>query len=152
MSAINRKNVRDEITAALQAALTGSGQPVSNVYGYQPGKLDGESPVILVLSQSTQREIGGIGSQKYHNTFSLELQVLVYDGDQNQDLTEKQREDKIDEIETALADWFAAHQTGTTYSLAHYAPEPSTIVSVNYLDGKPYRIESITVRLESWDA
>ena len=87
MTIISRKTIRDEIVAALSTALTGSGKPVSSVYGYQIGKLSGESPVVLVLSRSTERRPAGVGAKKFNNTFELELQVLVYDGLENNPLT-----------------------------------------------------------------
>jgi hypothetical protein len=151
MTVLSRKTVRDEIATALQTAVAGSGKPFSSVYGYQIGKLDGESPVCLVLSAPIQRSIQGIGTQRYYNTIDLELHVLVFDGDKNQPLTEQLREDKMDECEAALAAWFATHQSGTSYQVCEYTPEPTQITNVEYLDGNPYRLEIVKVRLEARD-
>ncbi len=156
MTIISRKTIRDEIVAALSTALTGSGKPVSSVYGYQIGKLNGESPVVLVLSRSTERRPAGVGAKKFNNTFELELQVLVYDGLENNPLTEQQREDKVDEIEAAMADWFASHQNGAEHAMTHraltYTPTPTAVEPITYLDGNPYLLERVTVRLEAQDS
>ncbi len=152
MTVLNRETVRDEIVTALSAAIAGSGKPAAAVYGYQKGKLDGESPVVLVLSAGIQRAIAGLGTNKYYNQVTLEIHILVYDGADNQPLTEIQREDKVDEIEAATADWFKDHQIGTSYRAARYTPEqPSEITTVTYLDGNPYRLEIVKVQLEAPD-
>lgn len=151
MTTLNRKFARAEIAAGLAAALVGTGLPVKSVYAYQPGKLDGESPVVLVLSGPIQRAHQGMGTARYHNEIDLEIQVLIYDGSTSNPLTEAQREDKMDDIETAVADWFAGHQKGTYYRAVHYTPEPTRILNANYLDGNPYRIEVIPVQLEAPD-
>jgi hypothetical protein len=151
MTTLSRETVRDEIVASLASSIAGSGKPVSSVYGYQVGKLDGESPVVLVLSASTARTPRGMGAQSWDNEFSFELHVLVYDGKDANPLTEQQREDKMDEIEAAIAGWMATHQHGTNYRALYYTPEPTTITSVTYLDGNPYRLEVIKVRVEAPD-
>lgn len=155
MTVVNRETIRDEIVAALTTSLTGSGKPVSSIYGYQIGKLNGESPVVLVLSRSTHRETAGVGSAIFNNTFELELQILVYDGAENNPLNEQQREDKVDEIEAALAGWFVTHQNGAAHSMTHrsltYTPSPTSVEPITYLDGNPYLMERVTVRLEAQD-
>jgi hypothetical protein len=151
MTVLSRKLVRDEITAGLSAAVAGSGKPASAVYGYQKGKLDGESPVVLVLNGPIKRDFAGMGTGRYDNSLSLELQVLVYDGDKNQPLTEQQREDKIDECEAAIAAWCASNQKGTYYRALTYTPEPTEVRQITYLDGNPYLLEVIKLSMEAPD-
>ncbi len=151
MSVLSRKSVREEIATALAADIAGTGKPVSSVYPYQIGVLNGESPVVLVLSNGTQRHPRGMGAKTYDNAFTFELHVLVYDGKDNP-LTEQQREDKVDEIEAAMAAWFALHQSGTNYRACTYTPEPTQITTVKYLDGNPYRLEVAKVHVEAPDA
>jgi hypothetical protein len=151
MTTLSRETVRDEIVTALSSAVAGSGKVFSSVYGYQKGKLDGESPVCLVLSAGIQRSIRGIGAQVYDNHIDLELQILVYDGDKSNPLTEQQREDKIDTCEAALAAWFVTHQSGTNYRVVDYTPEPSQITAIPYIDGNPYLLEKIKVTVEAPD-
>lgn len=151
MSAQNREVVRDEIATGLETALTGEDKPVLAVYNHQPGKLDGASPVILVLSGPIQRRIQGIGTQRYYNTVDIEIHALVYDGKENQPLTEDAREDKLDKVEQLIADWFATHQVGENYRNVEYTPKPTEKRRVTYLDGNPYQLEVIPVRLNSED-
>lgn len=150
MTVLSRKTVRDEISAALQSAVAGAGKVFASVYGYQIGVLNGESPVCLVLSGPIKRDLQGMGTQRYYNTIEIELHILVYDGKDNP-LTEQKREDKMDECEAALATWFAAHQSGTSYQACSYTPEPTQITTVEYLDGNPYRLEMVKVKLEARD-
>jgi hypothetical protein len=151
MTVISRKTVRDEIAAALSTAIAGSGKPVSSVFGYQPGQLNGESPVVLILSAGSERQIAGLGAKKYDNRFEFELHFMVYDGKDNQPLTEKQREDKVDEIEALAAEWFANNQSGTNYRALRYTTVPTQITTVTYLDGNPYRLEIVKISLEAPD-
>jgi hypothetical protein len=151
MTTLSRETVRDEIVTAVAAAVAGTGKPFSSVYGYQKGDLGGESPVLLVLSGSIQRQIDGVGTKRYYNFITLELQILVYDGDENQPLTEQEREDKIDACEAALANYFKDHQSGTSYLALAYTPEPTQITEVTYLDGNPYRLEVAQLKLEAKD-
>lgn len=151
MSVLSRKTVRDELAAALQSAISGAGKPVSSVYGYQPGKLDKESPVVLVLSRGIRRSVDGIGAHRYRNEIALELHILVYDGAQNP-LNEQQREDKLDSIEAALAAWFVDHQSGTSYQNAWYAPEMTDVRPVIYVDGNPYLLEIVRVTVDAKDS
>jgi hypothetical protein len=148
---INRETIRDAVVSGLVTATTGTGKPVSGVYGYQKGRLDGESPVILVLSGGIQRIPAGLGSQKYNNVIELELHLLVYDGADNP-LSEAEREDKVDAIELACAGYFATNQNTATWRACFYTPDPTQITNVTYLDGNPYRLEIVKVRLEVQDS
>jgi hypothetical protein len=152
MTVLSRKLVREEVATGLAGAITGSNKPASSVYPYLKGKLDGESPVVFVLSRGIQRKPRGMGSKSYDSDFRLEIQVLVYDGPDNNPLTEQQREDKVDEIEAAIADWFVKNQTGTNYYNAEYTVEPTGVSPIIFLDGNPYLMERITVRMEGRDS
>jgi hypothetical protein len=152
MTVISREAVRDEVVAGLSADIVGDGRPVKAVYGYQIGTLEGESPVVLVLSGPIKRKIAGMGAKRYDNTITLEIQSLVYDGDTNQDLSEQEREDKLDEIEAAIATWCVNHQIGTNYRALRYTPnEPTEVQKIPYLDGNPYLLEVIKIEVEAPD-
>lgn len=153
MTVLNRKLVRGEIATALAADATVSGL-VSSVYSYQKGRLGGESPVVEVLSGGIGRSIAGMGAKRYDSSFELELHILVYDGDDDNPLTESQRDDAVDDIEAAIAAWCAAHQSGTYYRALRYTDDgakPTEITNVKMLDGNPYRLEIVTLSVEAPD-
>jgi hypothetical protein len=151
VTALNRQLVREEIATGLRTELTGSGKPVSSVYHYQKGKLEGESPIVLVLSGPIQRSPNGLGAKKYDNNIELEIHILVYDGEDNNPMTEEEREEAGDLIEQMTAEWFAQNQTGTNYRSVTYTPRPTTKTTVKYIDGNPYLLEVVPVELEKAD-
>lgn len=151
MTTINRKNVRDEVYTGLLAAVSGVGKPASNVYKGQKKELFKESPVLLILSSGIQREIAGVGSQLYENKINIELMYLVYNGDENNPLTEDQREDALDDLEAATAQWCVTHQRGTAYRSLNYTPQMTEVIPIRYIDGNPYLIESALLTLEGRD-
>jgi len=150
MTPLSRKTVKEEIGSGLSTALVGSGKPVKALYTYQKGKLGGESPVLLVTSGVLFREFKGMGSTTYDSQFEIVCHLLVYDGDENQPLTESQREDKGDEIEVGIATWIASHQKGTNYRALRYSA-PTERASVQMLDGEPYLVEIIKLEVEAPD-
>lgn len=152
MSTISRKSVRDEIATGLGTALVGTGKPCAAVYNHRPETLGGVSPVVLVLSGPLKRRPKGLGAQKYYGEMNLEIQVLLYRGDQNNPLSDPAaREDAHDDIERLIADWFATHQRGTYYINADYTPEATQYGDIEYLDGEPYSLEVIPVRADTED-
>lgn len=153
MTVLNRKLVRKEIAAALKLDATVTGL-VADIYHYQKGRLGGQSPVIEVLSGPIRRKIAGMGAKRYDNAFDLEIHILVYDGDDNNPLTEEQRDDAVDDIETALGAWCATHQSGTYYRALRYTDDgakPTEPMIIKMLDGNPYRLEVVHVPVEAPD-
>jgi len=151
MTVLSRELVRDEIATGLASALTGSGKPVSSVYNHQKGKLSNESPVVLVMARSIDRRIDGIGAKRYRSIIGIELHVLVYDGDKSNPLSESQREDRLDTIEAAIADWAANNQSGTNYQALEFTSQPTEVMKVPNVDGSPYLLEIITFSVEAKD-
>lgn len=152
MTVRNRKDVRAEIYNGLLTAVSGAGKPASSVYTGQKKELNKESPVVLVLGSGIQREIAGVGSAKYDNSVNLEIWYLVYNGNESNPLTESQREDALDDVEAACAQWFVDHQKGTTYRALDYTPQKTEIMPVKYIDGNPYLIETALLVLDGRDA
>lgn len=150
MTVLSRKLVRTELADGLRAAVTGIGKPVSTVYDHRVGKLNGESPVLLVISGESEREIQGMGAHRFSNSMTFEIHSLIYDGDQDQPLTEIQREDTADEIEAQVAGWIAEHQRGINYQALEYA-QPTDRIEVQMLDGNPYMLEIIYLSAKGTD-
>lgn len=151
MTVLNRATVRAAFSAGVAAAVSGTGKPAEIVYDYMPDTLQGQSPVVLVLSRGVRRAIRGMGAKKYDNQFDLEVHVLVYDGESNP-LTPAQREDKVDEIEAAVAEYCVQNQNSATWRALTYTPETTTeILVTKFFDGVPYRFEVIPVQVEAPD-
>lgn len=151
MTTLNRKTIRDELYTGLLAAVAGTGKPASNVYKGQKKELMKESPVLLILSSGIQRELAGVGTKLYENSINVELMYLVYNGDTENPLDETQREDALDDLEAAAAQWCADHQKGTTYRSLVYTPQMTEIMPVKWIDGNPYLVESALLVLEGRD-
>lgn len=158
MTIRNRQTVQDEITAFLKVDFaTYKGVDGTNpilattqIYGYMPAKLNGASPVILVLGAPIDRAFAGVGTAKYENEMEFEIHHLVYDGADNNPLTEENREKTMNLIESYNAQSCASHQRGTNYrSLRRNGPTERT--AVRYLDGNPYQLEIIKILVEAPD-
>lgn len=149
MSVLNRKLVRAEIAGGLELAI-GSDNPAAAVYGYMHPKLERQSPVVLVLSNGIRRTAAGLGAAPYDNTISLEVHNLVYDGDSNP-LAAGEREDKLDDVEAAVAEWCREHKDGEYYRHLIYTPVQTQATRVKYVDGNPYLLEIALLECEGRD-
>ena len=151
MTVLSRKTVRKEVGAGLETVLVGTGLPCAAVYSYQVGKLGGMSPVVEVLSGTINRPFAGMGTKRYESDMTLEIHILVYDGQVNQPFTDEQKEDAADDIEAIVAQWVADHQRGTNYRAVRFAEEQSQRAEVKMLDGNPYMIEILKLEVEAPD-
>jgi hypothetical protein len=147
---MNRATIRKRIADGLIADLKVDGT-VAEVYAYRKGGLSGQSPVLLVLSGNIDRTIAGVGQQTYENAISIEIHALVYDGDESNPLTEEQRDDRMDLIETRIASWVAAHQIDISYYRALSYATPTERADVTFAGGGPYQLEIVTLRAEAPD-
>ncbi len=152
-NAANRETVRDALTALLSSALTGTGNPVQSVYGYHISEFgaDGfESPVVLVLSNGSQRERRGLGSQVYRTFFQLSVLVFVSDAIAAESWTDANVEDRLDLIEKEIADVLAENRSTASWQDIKHAPAPTTILPAK-LGGHSYKMETIPVIVEVHD-
>lgn len=147
MVAINRETARDALTALLSASLVGAGKPAQAVYGYEKGALNGESPVVLVMSAGSERIQRGMGSAKYRNTFRYAVNVYVADADSWQSWTEQNVEDALDLIERTIADVVAANRDTANWTYLKHADGFSSVVKV-VINGEPYVMETILLEAQ----
>lgn len=154
----NRQIVQDEIADFLKidfASYLGVDGvnpivAISQIYGYMPAKLNGASPVVLVLGAPVARAYAGVGTAKYENEMEIEIHHLVYDGAENNPLSEENRERTMNLMEAYNAQSCAARQRGTNYrALRRNGPTDRT--AIKYLDGNPYQLEIIKILVEAPD-
>lgn len=151
MTTSNVKETINEIHLGLASAIAGTGKPASSVYKGQKKELNGESPVVLVMFSGVRRELAGVGTQLYENKFDIEVQFLVYNGNEDNPLAEDAREDALADCEAAAAGWFATHQRGTYYRSLTYTPTQAQVIPIKYIDGNPYLMLSALVTVERRD-
>ena len=139
---INRSVVRKAIAALFTGLTTGGTPLVKVVYDYQIGDLQGQSPVIVVVSGPASHEkISERGLTETHHIIYVHLFVLYATEDGL--WTEAASEDKIDAVEKAVTDLVIDNFAATawfTLSLGEFS-EVTAISMANVL----YRHESISV-------
>jgi hypothetical protein len=148
----SREVMRDQFSVLLSAALVGSGKPVTAVYNYFKGRLDGESPVVLVTSGPIAREIAGQGTAQFAMKVGLNVIVFVAEANADAGITELEVDDLVDSIEAKIADVVAANQSAAGYwDNLKYSGQPSEPVAGKDLDGHPYVVEYIRVEADIYD-
>lgn len=104
---VNRKDIRKEIAASLQAAMT---IPL-NVFGYLKTGFEGDSPIVRIMAAGSQRQEVG-EAQGYESQFFFDVQILVlaYEQGANDDAISEAAADTLDDIELELFTWFGDNQ------------------------------------------
>lgn len=148
---VNRKTRRDRLVLHLTTDLTGTGNPVESVFGYDKRNFDGQSPVVIVLSEGTMRSPFGMGSGLYDAPMRFVILSFVREADEEAGITAKNTEDDLDNVEAAIADSIMAHRKDIPhwYNLM-FLGEFSTIVPA-LVGGKPYKMEQMIVQAEVKD-
>jgi hypothetical protein len=138
MSVQSRKVVREEVGQVLSIRLSSLAQ---QVYTDQPNSFDGQSPVVVVTSDGTEREgqvqrtFGGPIAPK----FMLDVYVFVL-------ATAANADDALDTLEAAVAEFVAAYPEAQTWTAIGYR-ERSETTFVTVLDGSEYKRERIPLVL-----
>lgn len=150
MAATNRETVRDGLVAIFSAGLTGVGNPAQAVYGYSASDFQGQSPVVLVKGRGVRREESTYDTD-FYTTFLLVVENWVLKADSAAGWTEAMAEDRLDLLEKAEADLYAAnysHPSGL-WDRIFYDGE-SQIVELP-LAGDPWLVEIVPIRIEKDD-
>jgi hypothetical protein len=140
---VNRETVRDAMATLLETALVGTGLPVQAVYNYRPGDFGGQSPVVVVSSSGSERpRFTAAGGR---TTVFLQVDAFVLYSDEDT-WGEDEAEDRIDLIETTIAETVHANQYTTNWEAADYAAR-SERIDVE-IGGLEYVREMIPLRVE----
>lgn len=152
MATKSREVMRDYLATLLGTALVGTGKPVTAVYNYMKGRLDGESPVVLVTSGPIGREFAGSGTSQYAMTVGVNLIVMVAEANASAGITEQEVDDLVDTIEAKIADVVSANQSAAgIWDQLRYSGTPSEPAPGKDLDGHPYVVEIIRLEADLHD-
>lgn len=147
----NREVSRDALAALLSTALTGSGKPVVEVFGYKPRTLSGRGPYVLVLAAGTRRAKKAIGSVKRKNHFRLLIVTLVLDASADDSWTPQQVDDTLDLVDKEIADTIADNERTNDWHNLDLDDEFSVIAPTKEF-GANYMSESRIALVEVHDA
>jgi hypothetical protein len=138
MSVQSRKVVREEVGAILTMRLASLAQ---QVYTDQPNSFDGQSPVVVVTSDGSEREgqVQRTFSGPIAPKFMLDIYVFVL-------VTTTNADDALDELEAAVAEFVSVYPSATTWTAIGYR-ERSETTFVTVLDGSEYKRERIPLVL-----
>jgi hypothetical protein len=139
MSAISRKVVREAIGAGLAANLPSA----QAVYSYAKANFNGQSPVVRINSESSERP--GLTQQGIRSffRFTIEIWVLLSDRD---GWTEQDAEDALDTLEHEIITWMTQNHNTSLWTTLTYDGQSSIIVAID--GGDTWLIERIPIRAE----
>ena len=148
---VNRKIRRDRLVLHLTNDLTGTGNPAEAVFGFDKRNFEGQSPVVLVLSEGTARSPFGMGSSLYDAPMRFVILSFVREADEEAGITAENTEDDLDNMEAAIADSIMAHRKDPPYWYnLMFLGEFSTIIPA-LAGGKAYKMEQMMVQAEVKD-
>ena len=149
MAATNRETARDALTTLLETALVGTGLPAQAVYNYRIGDFQGQSPVVTVSSDGSDRTRESLSDSDLSNIFFYAIHSFVLYADPDSSWTEANAEDRLDLIEKTIADVIADNQDTANWDfLAFHSRSNRNDVDVG---GDEYIRELMTVRVEKYD-
>jgi hypothetical protein len=144
MSVQSRKVVREEVGQVLAMRLTTAQQ----VYTDQPTDFQGQSPVVVVTSDGSERDggpvqrtFGGPVAPKFY----LDIYVFVATLEKNaggEDVTNADADNQLDTLEAGVAEFVAAYPSAQTWTAIGYSGRTDTTF-VTVLDGSEYKRERI---------
>lgn len=137
---ISRKVVREELAGLLEA-----GVPAAElVIDYQASEFDGKSPVLMITSAGTVRDMMTFDGLKAK--FYFGVHVFVLHADPNSGWTEAQAEDLIDQVEYEISLVFEANQRSQYWEAIVW--EDTSVIDKITVSGEPFLYEVIPVSLE----
>jgi hypothetical protein len=139
---ISRKDVRKEIASGLATALSSL---VVAVYDHQKPVEAGLSPCVRVFGLASQRPIVPATGRRSRFRFNVQAWVLAYD--RNGAWTEEDAEDRLDDIEQAIAAWFGDNQLGHLWTAIEYAGFSAVSAAV-IEGGESYLVEDIPIEVQ----
>lgn len=141
--ASSRKTVREQFASLLRTAMVGTGLPVQAVYDYRIGDFAGQSPVVVVSSAGSQRQVlTRMGSRA---TFYLLVSSFVLYSD-GASWGEDDAEDALDEIESLLANVLDAFQVTAYWQALNYIGRTNRIDVM--IGGQEYIYEAFEISVE----
>ncbi len=138
MSVQSRRAVREEIGAVLTSALAGLTQ---RIYTDQPLSFGGESPVVVVASDGSERE--GTNKRTFGGpiapTFHLDIYTFVLSATTNGD-------DALDDLEQGIAQIVSDNPGSGSWTAISYGGRTETAF-ITVVDGTEYKRERIPLTI-----
>lgn len=158
-SAASREACRDYLATLLETKLVTDLGEVEAVYNYQKGRLDGLTPVVMVVSAGSGRSRHGLGSEKFRSRFRFLIKNCVAEAETAEGWTEQDVDDMLDLLEKRVSDVVMDNRkngsspwaNGQLYLDSEQKDGFSEIVAVSDLSGQGYQIEMIPVIAEVYD-
>jgi hypothetical protein len=142
----SRETVRGALADLLTTALVGTGLPAQAAYGYPVADFGGQSPIVLIASAGSTRDVQTLDTRRTSRFFFTIIVFVLY-ADAGSGWTEADAEDALDTIESVIDDTIATNLVnGTTWADAGY--DGRTRTGNATIGGVQYRYEVIPIRVE----
>lgn len=146
--AANRKDCREELEN-----LFNNVSIAENVYGFETVNVEGNS-ALVITSNGTRRMNSGINDTRFRNEFLFEVLTFVkkantlVDSQTGTNWTERDVENKLDEMDKAIADVIADNRANNKWTFIEFTDDYSDIIAgrERFVDRItetiPYKVES----------
>ncbi len=144
----NRETGRDALVNLFTAALVGTGKPAQIVYGYLAGDFGGQSPVVVVASEGSDREQRAVTSRQ-KNLFYYTIYTFVSYAKKGTNWGEDDCEDRVDLLEKNIAEIIAANRSNSYWAFLEL--DGRSVVDSVIIGGEEFRRESLPVAMTVYD-
>lgn len=139
----NRKKIR----AFLAKLIRGGGTGYVEVYPFENDDLEGQSPVLRIMSGTSFRE--PISFQGATCTLGFTLQSLVLYIDEENSWTPEKAEDKLDDLEHQLATVLLNTELPKQGQIKSIKQSAASRIRKDVIQGKTYLTEYIPIEVEA---
>jgi len=138
----SRETSRLAFASLLETALTGDGNPVSQVFGVKPTRLSGRGPYLLVLSAGTKRVRSGVGSNKWKNKFRVVIVTLVAESSTAENWNDDDVDHALDLVDKMIADVIASNaKNDGVWNYLTLDPDTFSVIAPTREFGAAYQSE-----------
>lgn len=138
MTVPSRRTIREAVGAGLTTALS-SLDPAPVVYDYMRTGFDGQSPIVRVWSDSSNRP--DTRTQGINTEFRVSVQVWVLIDENGTAAEQAASEDTLDAIEYAIADWLESNTQTDDWNEIRY--DRQSFIQTALVGTYTYIIENI---------
>ena len=140
---------RADVRRTLKSVIKGSATGIQTIYHYQAVDLKGESPVLRIMSASSERP--PLTFKGRRSTFGVLLQLAVLSSDDDNNWTTENAEDTLDLIEAQLSQVLFKPQSWQGTAILTVNNNGPSIVRKDVIQGTTYLEELIPILVEVSD-
>lgn len=144
VSVTNPESLRDEVAAFLTTDLVGSGKPAQAVYNYEKADFGGQSPVVLVTSNSEDFSRHS-NTERTKGLYYYDVLIFALYADEQSNYYEADCEDRLNLVLKTTIDSILNNQFTANRSI--FIDGKTTISPAN-VGGSDYRMERLPLRVE----